>query len=70
MTFDVDLPDSKRFAHYGPDDEKAGEMILDELAALIGGSGKVAVLAGNPDAPNLFHSHIIEQSFPRKTPGR
>ncbi len=53
MTFDVDLPESKRFAHYGPDDAKAGEMIIDELAQLIGGTGKVAVLAGNPDAPNL-----------------
>jgi ribose transport system substrate-binding protein len=53
MTFDVDLPQSKRFAHFGADDVKAGEMILDELAPMIGGAGKVAVLAGNPDAPNL-----------------
>ena len=30
MTFDVDLPESKRFAHYGTDDAKAGEMVLDE----------------------------------------
>jgi len=53
MTFDVDLPGSKRFAHYGVDDAKAGEMVVDELAKLLGGMGKVAVLGGNPDAPNL-----------------
>ncbi len=53
MTFDADLPESKRFAHYGADDAKTGEMVIDELALLIGGTGKVAVLAGNPDAPNL-----------------
>jgi ribose transport system substrate-binding protein len=53
MTFDVDLPESKRFAYYGAENVKAGEMIMDELAQLIGGTGKVAVLAGNPTAPNL-----------------
>lgn len=53
MTFDVDLPGSQRFAHYGADDTKVGESILEELAALLGGSGRIAVLAGNPEAPNL-----------------
>jgi ribose transport system substrate-binding protein len=53
MTFDVDLPESKRFAHFGAADTEVGEMILEELSRLLGGSGKVAVLAGNPDAPNL-----------------
>jgi ribose transport system substrate-binding protein len=53
MTFDVDLPESGRFAYYGADNEKAGQMILEELSKLLGGSGKVAILAGNPDAPNL-----------------
>ena len=53
MTFDVDLPKSKRFAHFGADDTKAGEMVLQALSQLLGGSGTVAVLAGNPDAPNL-----------------
>jgi ribose transport system substrate-binding protein len=53
MTFDVDLPGSKRFAHFGADDTEVGEMVLEELSQLLGGSGKVAVLAGNPDAPNL-----------------
>lgn len=53
MTFDVDLPESRRFAYYGADNTKAGEEILEELSTLLGGSGKVAILAGNPDAPNL-----------------
>jgi len=53
MTFDVDLPDSRRFAYYGADNENAGEEILEELSKLLGGVGKVAILAGNPDAPNL-----------------
>ena len=53
MTFDVDLPDSKRFAHYGVDDAKAGETVLEELSQLLGGAGKVAVLGGSPDAPNI-----------------
>jgi ribose transport system substrate-binding protein len=53
MTFDVDLPESRRFAYYGADNEKAGEEILEELSKLLGGSGKVAILAGNPEAPNL-----------------
>jgi ribose transport system substrate-binding protein len=53
MTFDSDAPSSKRFAFYGPNDEQIGEMVLDELAALIGKKGQVAILAGNPDAPNL-----------------
>ena len=53
MTFDSDAPDSKRFAFYGPDDEQIGETVLDELIALMGDSGQIAVLGGSPNAPNL-----------------
>jgi ribose transport system substrate-binding protein len=53
MTFDGDAADSKRFAFYGVDDEKTGEMLMRELAAQIGKKGQVAILAGNRDAPNL-----------------
>lgn len=53
MTFDSDAPASKRFAFYGSDDAELGEKVLAELARQLGGKGKVAVLAGNPDAPNL-----------------
>ena len=53
MTFDSDAPQSKRFAFYGVDDVKLGERIMAELAPLMGGKGKVAILAGNQNAPNL-----------------
>jgi ribose transport system substrate-binding protein len=53
MTFDSDAPSSKRFAFYGPNDLAIGEAVMDELATLMGGKGQVAILAGNPSAPNL-----------------
>lgn len=53
MTFDSDAPDSRRFAECGVDDFKAGQAVMRELAQLIPRRGKVAVLAGNRDAPNL-----------------
>jgi ribose transport system substrate-binding protein len=53
MTFDSDAPQSKRFAYYGVDDIKTGQQTMAELATLMGGKGKVAILAGNQNAPNL-----------------
>jgi ribose transport system substrate-binding protein len=53
MTFDSDAPDSKRFAFYGPDDIEMGKTVMNELAKLIGGKGKIAILGGNKEAPNL-----------------
>lgn len=53
MTFDSDAPGSRRFAFYGPDDADIGEKLAADLAELMGGKGKIAVLAGNPSAPNL-----------------
>jgi ribose transport system substrate-binding protein len=53
MTFDSDAPQSKRFAFYGVDDIKTGEAVMRELAPLMNGKGKVAILAGNQNAPNL-----------------
>jgi ribose transport system substrate-binding protein len=53
MTFDSDAPQSKRFAFYGVDDVKTGVSVMKELAAQMGGKGKVAILAGNQNAPNL-----------------
>ena len=53
MTFDSDAPQSKRFAFYGVDDVKTGHAVMSELAAQMGGKGKVAVLCGNQNAPNL-----------------
>jgi ribose transport system substrate-binding protein len=53
MTFDSDVPDSKRFAFYGVDDMKTGESVMIELAAQMQDKGKIAILAGNQNAPNL-----------------
>ncbi|MES1255978.1 MAG: substrate-binding domain-containing protein [Acidobacteriota bacterium] len=53
MTFDADAPQSHRFAYYGVDDEKAGRETMAELATLMGGTGKVAILAGSQNAANL-----------------
>jgi ribose transport system substrate-binding protein len=53
MTFDSDAPQSKRFAYYGVDDVKTGQQTMAELATLMNGKGKIAILAGNQNAPNL-----------------
>jgi ribose transport system substrate-binding protein len=53
MTFDSDAPDSKRFAYIGVDDFKAGETLMAELVRLTERGARVAVLAGNRNAPNL-----------------
>lgn len=53
MTFDSDAPDSKRFAYYGVDDIKTGQLVMEELAEAMNGKGQVAILAGNQNAPNL-----------------
>jgi ribose transport system substrate-binding protein len=53
MTFDSDVPNSKRFAFYGADDADLGEKVARDLLTLLGGKGEVAILAGNPAANNL-----------------
>jgi ribose transport system substrate-binding protein len=53
MTFDSDAPASGRFAFYGVDDVETGRALLRELAQQMGNHGKVAILAGNQNAPNL-----------------
>jgi ribose transport system substrate-binding protein len=53
MTFDSDAPESRRFAYYGVDDHRLGQDIMSQLSKLMGGRGKIAILAGNPNAPNL-----------------
>jgi ribose transport system substrate-binding protein len=53
MMFDSDAPNSKRFSFYGGDDVAMGHQVMAELAAQMGGKGKIAILAGNQNAPNL-----------------
>ncbi|MGQ0626554.1 MAG: substrate-binding domain-containing protein, partial [Phycisphaerales bacterium] len=53
VTFDSDVPDSKRLAYYGTDDFAAGKRTAAELVKSMGDKGTVAILAGNQNAPNL-----------------
>ncbi|HEY3933067.1 MAG TPA: substrate-binding domain-containing protein [Gemmatimonadales bacterium] len=53
MMFDSDAPQSKRFSFYGGDDHAIGAQVMDELAKQMNGKGKIAILAGNQNAPNL-----------------
>ncbi|MDB4983465.1 MAG: lsrB 1 [Myxococcales bacterium] len=53
MTFDSDAPKSKRFAYYGVDDRRLGRDVVAQLSKALGGKGKIAILAGNENAPNL-----------------
>lgn len=53
MTFDSDVPQSKRFSFFGADDEPLGKEVASRLVAALGGSGQVAILGGNPEASNL-----------------
>ena len=53
MTFDSDVAGSKRFSFYGGDDVQMGKQVMEELAKQMGDKGKVAIIAGNQNAPNL-----------------
>ncbi|HEX2718314.1 MAG TPA: substrate-binding domain-containing protein [Gemmatimonadaceae bacterium] len=69
MTFDSDVPQSKRFAFYGVDDLKTGAAVMDELAKLLNGKGRVAILAGNQNAPNLQRRVQGARDAAKKYPG-
>lgn len=68
-TFDSDAPASKRFVIFGVDDIKCGEQTMDELAKIMGGKGVVAILAGNPNAPNLQKRVQGARAAAKKYPG-
>jgi len=53
MTFDSDAPQSKRFSYYGVDDHAIGQQVITELIKQLDGKGRIAILAGNQNAPNL-----------------
>jgi ribose transport system substrate-binding protein len=53
VTFDSDAPNSKRFAFVGVDDVECGRDLFRAVAQELNNTGVVAVLAGNPNAPNL-----------------
>lgn len=69
MTFDSDVPESKRFSFYGGDDVKMGTQVMDELAAQMGGKGRIAIIAGNQNAPNLQNRVKGVRATAQKYPG-
>jgi ribose transport system substrate-binding protein len=69
MTFDSDAPQSQRFAYYGVDDVKTGRMVMEELAKLMNGKGKIGILAGNQNAPNLQNRVKGVKEEAAKSPG-
>jgi ribose transport system substrate-binding protein len=68
-TFDSDAPASQRFVTFGVDDEKCGEQVMEELAKIMNGKGVVAILAGNPNAPNLQKRAAGVKNAAKKYPG-
>ncbi|HVU38856.1 MAG TPA: substrate-binding domain-containing protein, partial [Opitutales bacterium] len=69
VTFDSDAPKSQRFAIYGTDDEACGQQVMAELAKIMDGKGVVAILAGNPNAPNLQKRVQAVKDEAKKYPG-
>lgn len=69
MTFDSDVPNSKRFSFYGGDDALMGRQVMDELAKQMGNKGKVAIIAGNQNAPNLQKRVQGAKDAAKKYPG-
>jgi ribose transport system substrate-binding protein len=69
MMFDSDAPASQRFAFYGGDDIAIGTQVMEELARQMNGTGKIAILAGNQNAPNLQRrvQGVVEEA--KKHPG-
>jgi ribose transport system substrate-binding protein len=68
-TFDSDAPASRRFVTFGVDDEKCGEQVMEELAKIMNGQGVIAILAGNPNAPNLQKRAAGVKNAAKKYPG-
>ncbi|HKX61393.1 MAG TPA: substrate-binding domain-containing protein [Verrucomicrobiae bacterium] len=68
-TFDSDAPASQRFVTYAIDDEQCGERVMEELAKVMNNKGVVAILAGNPNAPNLQKRVNGVKKAAKKYPG-
>ena len=69
MMFDSDAPLSKRFSFYGGDDMAIGRQVMAELATQMHEKGKVAILAGNQNAPNLQKRVAGVKEEAKKYPG-
>jgi ribose transport system substrate-binding protein len=69
MTFDSDVAGSNRFSFYGGDDEQMGRQVMEELAKQMGGKGKIAILGGSQNAPNLQKRVAGVKEEAKKYPG-
>jgi len=69
MTFDSDVPTSKRFSFYGANDSLIGVQVMAELARQLGGKGRIGIIAGNQNAPNLQMRVAGVKAEAKKTPG-
>ncbi|HEY7877079.1 MAG TPA: substrate-binding domain-containing protein [Gemmatimonadaceae bacterium] len=69
MMFDSDAPASKRFSFYGGDDAAMGRQVMDELATQMHDRGKIAILSGNQNAPNLQRRVQGVRDEAKKYPG-
>jgi ribose transport system substrate-binding protein len=69
VTFDSDASGSKRFAFVGVDDVECGRDLCRAVAKELNNTGVVAVLAGNPNAPNLQRRIIGLKEEAAKYPG-
>lgn len=69
MTFDSDVPQSNRFSFFGVNNLETGQAVMRELAPLMNGRGKVAILAGNQNAPNLQERVRGVREEAKKYPG-
>ncbi|HZW07455.1 MAG TPA: substrate-binding domain-containing protein [Phycisphaerales bacterium] len=70
MTFDSDVPTSKRFAYYGTDDYFAGKSLAEEIVKAMGDKGTIAILAGNQNAPNLqTRVRGVKETLAKNNPG-
>lgn len=70
MTFDSDVPASKRFAYFGTDDFFAGKSLAEEIVKAMGDKGTIAILAGNQNAPNLqARVRGVKETLAKTNPG-
>jgi ribose transport system substrate-binding protein len=69
VTFDSDVPESKRIAFVGSDNYAMGFKIGEELVKLCNGKGNVALLCGNQNAPNLAIRRRGTEDAIKKAPG-
>jgi len=69
MTFDSDVAGSKRFSFYGGDDALMGKQVMQELAKQMNGKGKIAILGGSQNAPNLQKRVAGVKEEAKKYPG-